>query len=61
MLFCSGFEAIKYRCQVRLHVEDSGLWFGENGWNELHDDTVRSDQVLQSTRGHPRHGLQRKR
>jgi len=40
---------------------DSRLWFSQNCGSDVHDDALRGDSVLQSSRGHRGHEVQRER
>ena len=56
-----GSQTKQYSGEVRLHPEDPGLWFGQDRRHQLHDDPLCGDQILQSPRGDPGHGIQRER
>ena len=43
------------------NTTDPGLWSGSNGGPDVSDDTVRSDAILQSPRGHRGNEIQGER
>lgn len=57
----TGPQTEQHSGKVGLHSENPGLWPGSDCRHQLHDDPLRGDEILQSPRGDPRHGLQGER
>ncbi len=53
----AGLETIQYCREIRLHIENIGLWFGSYSRYDIHDDTVCGNKILSSARSNSRHGI----